>query len=87
MAAAVTSLCSRRCIWSAHCELHYSPNRQEGVHKKYSVNKQQVNECTGRTLLSNMPILYTQQLYPYNCGKFCTCESNSGVNSHSILLT
>ncbi len=59
----------------------------ESIHTKYSVNKQQVNKCTGRTSLSNMATLDTQQLYPYNCGKLYTCGSDSGVNSHSIILT
>ncbi len=56
----------------------------EGVHMKYSVNKQQINECAGRASLSNMATLYTQQLYPYNCGKLYTCGSDSWVNSHSV---
>ncbi len=45
--------------------------RPEGVHTKYSVNKQQVNECPGRPELSNMATLFIQQLHCYNCGKLC----------------
>ncbi len=45
------------------------PETPEGVHTKYSVNKQQVNKCTGRASLSKMAALCTQQLYPYSRGK------------------
>ncbi len=42
----------------------------EGVHMKYSVNKQQINECTRRVSLSKMATLYTQQPCPYSRGYF-----------------
>ncbi len=46
-----------------------APSTSDVIHINYSVNKQKVNECTGRTSLCKMATLYTQQLYPYNCGK------------------
>ncbi len=40
-----------------------SSEMPEGVHMKYSGNKQQVSKCTERTSLSYMALLYIQQLY------------------------
>ncbi len=69
--------------WSPQCSLRVTEvtpphttvfsETPEGVHTKYSVNQQRVNECAGRASLSNMATLNTQQLHPNNCGKLHTC--------------
>ncbi len=42
---------------------------------KYSIKKQKVSERTGRTSLSNMATLHTQQLYPYSLVNYISVGS------------